>query len=111
VSAPEKGPRGFAALTPEQRREIASMGGKAAHAQGRGHRFTSEEARAAGRKGGQAAAAIPGNMSDMGRKGGRATSSDREHMATIGRKGGEVMATRPGHMREIGRRGGTARSR
>jgi len=46
--------RGFAAMDPEQQRRIASEGGKASHQSGRGHRFTSEEARAAGRKGGQA---------------------------------------------------------
>jgi hypothetical protein len=41
-------------MTPERRREIASMGGKAAQANGKGHRFTSEQAREAGRKGGKA---------------------------------------------------------
>lgn len=41
-------------MTPEKRRELASMGGKAAHAIGRGHEWTSQEAKAAGRKGGQA---------------------------------------------------------
>ena len=49
-----KRPRGFAAMDPEQQRRIASEGGKASHESGRGHRFTAEEARAAGRKGGQA---------------------------------------------------------
>ncbi|MBX3231042.1 MAG: hypothetical protein KIT84_36895 [Labilithrix sp.] len=34
--------------------EIASKGGKAAHAAGTAHQFTSEEARAAGKKGGVA---------------------------------------------------------
>ena len=48
--------RGFAGMTPEKRREISSKGGKAAHAKGVGHEFTSEEARAAGRKGGAATA-------------------------------------------------------
>ena len=42
--------RGFAAMTPEKKREIAGMGGRAAHAAGRAHRFSSEEARAAGKK-------------------------------------------------------------
>lgn len=42
--------RGFAVLSPEKKREIASMGGKAAHEHGRAHRFTSEEARAAGKR-------------------------------------------------------------
>jgi general stress protein YciG len=46
--------RGFAAMDPAQQRRIASEGGKASHESGRGHRFTSEEAREAGRKGGQA---------------------------------------------------------
>ena len=62
--------RGFAAMDPEKQREIAQKGGRAAHEKGRAHRFTSEEARAAGRKGGQAA------------------SRDREHMSEIGRRGG-----------------------
>lgn len=48
-------PRGFAAMDPETQRKIASKGGKTAHALGRAHEFTPEEARAAGRKGGLAA--------------------------------------------------------
>jgi general stress protein YciG len=47
--------RGFASMDPELQRAIASKGGKAAHQSGNAHRFTSEEAREAGRKGGQAA--------------------------------------------------------
>jgi general stress protein YciG len=46
--------RGFASMDPDQQREIASKGGQAAHRQGVAHEWTSEEARAAGRKGGQA---------------------------------------------------------
>ena len=42
--------RGFAAMSPEKKKEIASMGGRAAHACGRAHQFTSEEGRAAGKK-------------------------------------------------------------
>jgi len=45
--------RGFASMTREQQREIASKGGKAAHLKGTAHEWNSEEARAAGRKGGQ----------------------------------------------------------
>jgi general stress protein YciG len=45
--------RGFASMDPERQREIASEGGRAAHASGNAHEFTSEEARAAGRKGGE----------------------------------------------------------
>jgi len=62
--------RGFASMDADRQREIASKGGKAAHAQGRAHRFTSDEAR------------------EAGRKGGKAVSQDRQHMAEIGREGG-----------------------
>ena len=46
--------RGFAGMDPDAQREIASEGGRAAHASGHAHEFTSEEAREAGRKGGEA---------------------------------------------------------
>ncbi len=51
----KKARRGFAAMSPEKQKEIASLGGKAAHAKGTAHEFSPEEARQAGRKGGQAA--------------------------------------------------------
>ena len=63
--------RGFASMDQGKQREIASKGGRAAHAKGTAHEFNSDEARNAGRKGGQA------------------VSRNREHMAAIGRKGGE----------------------
>ena len=40
--------RGFAGMEAEKQREIASQGGRAAHASGNAHEFTSEEAREAG---------------------------------------------------------------
>ena len=46
--------RGFASMDDEKQRAIAAEGGRAAHAQGTAHEFDSEEAREAGRKGGQA---------------------------------------------------------
>lgn len=46
--------RGFASMDRAKQREIASKGGKAAHAKGTAHEFDSEEAREAGRKGGEA---------------------------------------------------------
>ena len=49
-------PRGFAAMDPALQRAIASAGGRAAHEHGTAHEFTSDEARRAGRKGGQASA-------------------------------------------------------
>jgi general stress protein YciG len=45
--------RGFASMSPEKQREIASKGGRAAHEKGTAHEWTAEEARSAGRKGGQ----------------------------------------------------------
>ena len=45
--------RGFAAMDPEEVSRIASMGGRAAHRNGRAHEFSSDEARAAGRLGGK----------------------------------------------------------
>lgn len=53
---PKKKRRGFAAMSPEKQKEIASKGGKSAHAKGTAHQFTVEEARSAGTKGGRAAA-------------------------------------------------------
>jgi general stress protein YciG len=67
-----KSNRGFASMDLSKQREIASKGGKAAHAQGRAHEFTADEARNAGRKGGEV------------------VSRDRDHMAAIGRAGGQA---------------------
>ena len=46
--------RGFASMDRGKQREIASKGGRAAHQKRTAHEWTSEEARAAGRKGGVA---------------------------------------------------------
>jgi uncharacterized protein len=67
-----KSNRGFASMDRGKQREIASKGGKAAHAQGRAHEFTPDEARTAGKKGGEV------------------VSRDRAHMAAIGRAGGQA---------------------
>lgn len=48
----EKQLRGFASLSPDQRKKIAAKGGRAAHALGVAHEWDVEAARAAGRKGG-----------------------------------------------------------
>ena len=50
VPTRRKSLRGFAAMDAQRQREIASLGGRAAHQSGHAHEFTSEEARAAGRK-------------------------------------------------------------
>jgi general stress protein YciG len=68
--------RGFASMDQAKQREIASKGGRAAHAKGTAHEFTSDEARVAGRKGGET------------------VSRDREHMAAIGREGGHSRGAR-----------------
>lgn len=60
--------RGFASMDPEKQREIASMGGKAAHESGNAHEFSPEEAREAGRKGGQNSG---GNQQGGGQGGNR----------------------------------------
>ena len=64
--------RGFGSMDPDRQKQIARQGGKAAHARGSAHEFTSDEARQAGRKGGVA------------------VSQNRQHMAEIGRRGGEA---------------------
>jgi uncharacterized protein len=82
--------RGFAGMDEERQREIASMGGKAAQEGGNAHRFNSEEAREAGRKGGKAS---HGN-----------TENDNEFAANDNNFGG-LGAEEAGH------RGGEARGR
>lgn len=47
---PPRKKRGFAAISPERQREIASLGGRAAHQSGKAHEFNSDEARAARQK-------------------------------------------------------------
>lgn len=75
--------RGFASMDAERQREIASQGGRAAHQRGTAHEFSSEEAREAGRKGGQA------------------VSQDRRHMAEIGSKGGQSRGSNRGNQNAI----------
>lgn len=68
--------RGFASMDAEKQREIARKGGRAAHEKKTAHQFTPDEAREAGRKGGQR------------------VSQNRQHMAEIGRMGGKSSAAR-----------------
>jgi len=56
--------RGFASMSPEKQREIASKGGRAAHQKGTAHEWTSDEARSAGRKGGQISRGGRGRLMD-----------------------------------------------
>lgn len=61
---PRKERRGFASMSPEKQREIASKGGRAAHQKGTAHEWTSDEARSAGRKGGQISRGGRGRLGD-----------------------------------------------
>jgi general stress protein YciG len=71
-----KSNRGFASMDPQRQREIASEGGRAAHEKGTAHEFTSEEAREAGRKGGQARSANRRNaLQSSGNEGSHGGSS------------------------------------
>lgn len=98
-------------MDPDKKRQIASKGGKAAHEKGTAHEFTPDEARAAGRKGGESVSRNRDHMAQIGRRGGEAVSRDREHMAQIGRKGGETVSRDRAHMSQIGREGGEARGK
>lgn len=80
--------RGFASMDRSKQREIASRGGRTAHAQGTAHKFSPEEAR------------------EAGRKGGKAVSGDRSHMARIGRRGGQAR-----HARSVAQAGPATRER
>ena len=53
ITLDRKERRGFASMPPEKQREIASKGGRAAHEKGTAHQWSVDEARSAGRKGGQ----------------------------------------------------------
>lgn len=56
IAQPETAPRrrGFAAMDSDRVKAIASKGGRAAHAAGTAHQFSADEARVAGKKGGEA---------------------------------------------------------
>ena len=69
--------RGFAAMDSGRQREIARKGGKAAHVKGTAHEFTADEARAAGRKGGEAVSSNRNHMSQIGRIGGKKSAGRR----------------------------------
>jgi hypothetical protein len=58
--------RGFASMKPARQREIARKGGKAAHAKGTAHEWTRDEARAAGRLGGQVSRGGRGKLPETG---------------------------------------------
>src|SRR3954471_14652279 len=73
--------RGFASMDTEKQREIARKGGRAAHEKGTAHEFTADEARAAGRKGGERVSANREHMSRIGRLGGKRSAGRRSSNA------------------------------
>jgi len=79
--------RGFASMDPEKQRQIASKGGKASHARGTAHEFTSEEASRAGRKAhaqGNAHEWTSEEAREAGRKGGQASGGNRNRNSNAG---------------------------
>jgi len=61
-----------------KQREIARKGGRAAHEKGTAHEFTPDEARVAGRKGGERVSANRDHMSRIGRLGGKHSAGRRQ---------------------------------
>jgi hypothetical protein len=72
-------------MDPTRQREIASKGGRAAHEKGTAHEWSADEARVAGRRGGEV------------------VSRDRDHMAAIGREGGEARGRNSARSKQNGR--------
>lgn len=121
--------RGFAAMDPEQQREIARLGGRAAHQRGTAHEWTVEEAARAGRKGGEAVSRDRAYMAEIGRRGGKAAHqrtaanqgaavaappagrpqrAQADNETARGRSGRGFAAMNPTEQREIARQGGEA---
>ena len=118
--------RGFASMDPSKQREIASKGGRAAHAKGTAHEFTSEEARVAGRKGGEAVSRDRAHMSAIGREGGHSRGRTRttpvsgntsgvdterdnvERASDRGASSGSSSASRQEHASDVTRSGAAA---
>jgi hypothetical protein len=71
--------RGFASMDPQKQREIASEGGRAAHASGNAHEFDSQEAREAGRM---------SHKNDGNQQSGNSGSGSRSGGNNAGNQGG-----------------------
>jgi general stress protein YciG len=88
--------RGFASMNAEKQREIARKGGRAAHEKGTAHEFSSDEARAAGRKGGERVSADRRHMAEIGRLGGRSSAGRRATQPRDENAPEETSASEPG---------------
>ncbi len=92
-------------MDPERQREIARKGGRAAHRSGNAHQFDSEEAREAGRKGGEVVSQDRTHMARIGARGGEARGANRRQQAHGEDKDGEEAAgTEPEDTGMSGRR-------
>ena len=88
--------RGFASMDAHKQKEIARKGGRAAHQKGTAHEFTQDEARAAGRKGGERVSANREHMSRIGRLGGKMSAGRRQSMSSGDGSGEEAPGQEPG---------------
>lgn len=94
---------GFASMDEHKQREIARKGGMAAHRKGTAHEFTTEEARFAGRKGGQQVSANRSHMIEIGRLGGRRSAERRRSRTVSGQHGSShVGEDTPSQPQEVG---------
>ena len=109
-----QGGRGFASMDEDKQREIAAEGGRAAHASGRAHEFTSEEARAAGAQSHKNDGNRQSDDSKGGSggksSGGSASGSGSGSGASGGTRGGtpeqHAAAGRQSHKNDGGKQGG-----
>lgn len=74
--------RGLALLSPERRKQIASLGGQTTKKNGTAHKYRSAQASEAGKKGGGHWRDHPDHMREIGRKGGLAKKGYRQHRAS-----------------------------
>ena len=92
-----------------RQKEIARKGGRAAHEKGKAHEFTPDEARAAGRKGGEKVSLNRRHMAEIGRRGGRSSAQRRRP----GANGGSTMPSQqpPSQFEQIAERRAEAADR
>jgi len=86
---------GFASMEKQKQREIARKGGMAAHRKGTAHEFTVDEARNAGRKGGNTVSANRSHMIEIGRMGGHRSAESRRQKKLARHPGDETASSLP----------------
>jgi hypothetical protein len=105
--------RGFASMDPERQREIASEGGRAAHAKGTAHEFTSEEARRAGSMSHGGGNQQSGNRSDSqqsGNRSGNQQSGNRSDSQQSGNRSDSQQSGGRSGSQQSGNQGGNQQS-